>query len=92
MWEIKDGKFREVSAEMIYDHDENAVPTIEKLIGIIYPAGKPASADAYYAGGCIVSSEHSACLSLIEEIENLLRETSYGPQAGMNELDRLAEV
>ena len=29
---------------------------------------------------------------VINNIENLLRVTGYGPQAGKNELDRLSEV
>ena len=83
MWEIEDGVFSEISAESVYGHDENAVPTIEKLVAIIYPNGKPIGSPGNELG----RGEYE---QIIEQIENLLRETGYGPQAGMNGLERLA--
>jgi len=88
IWEIKNGKFREINGEMIFDHDEKAVPTIAKIISLVYCEGKPLST-------CYPQDEvmrMDALERAIYEIENLLRETGYGPQAGKNELDRLAEV
>jgi hypothetical protein len=79
-WQIESGEFSEVSGEIIYDHDSKAVPTINKIIELMYPGGKP------------LQVEGSDAVSTLYEIENLLRETGYGPQAGMAELDRLAEV
>jgi len=87
MWEIVGGVFRVVNAETVYDHDYKAVPTIEKLVAIIYPEhadGKPLSA--------ILDSADPEYESVVDKIENLLRETGYGPQAGMNGLERLSEV
>jgi len=90
MWVIENGEFREVNAETVYDHDENAVPTIEKLVALIYPAalgGRPIT--AVPPEERLPESDDSDALFLIE---NLLRMNGYGPQAGMSELDRLAEV
>jgi hypothetical protein len=79
-WVIEDGEFYEQTGETLYDYDREATPTIEKLVVIIYPNGKPITAtpcDPAY---------------VLAKVENLLREAGYGPQAGMNELDRLAQV
>ena len=75
-----------------YGNDVRAPNILNAIIKVIYPDGKPVSASEDCAGGCIVSPEHSACLSLIEEIENLIREGGFGPQVGKNELERLADV
>ena len=84
MWVIEGGEFSESHGEIVYDHDSKATPTIEKIIEMIYPHdGKPLSATC---------DDPNMFNLVINNIENLLRETGYGPQAGKNELDRLSEV
>jgi len=90
MWEIKGGEFREVTAELVYDHDGRAEPLIEKLVELMYPEhlnGNPITLSPEGFSGKVAEFE-----AVLWKIENLLRETGYGPQAGKNELDRLAEV
>lgn len=84
-WVIESGVLSESSGETVYDHDEKAAPTIDKIVALIYPNDEPIGS----VGNELGRGEYEL---VIEQIENLLRETGYGPQAGMNELERLAEV
>lgn len=91
-WEIDKGKLLILNSEVVYGSDINAPFVVSKIIELVYPGGKPASSLPDYDAGQIMDSGHSACLSLIEAIESLLREHGFGPQAGMNELERMADV
>lgn len=84
-WMIVDGELSEHEATTVFDHDANAVPTIEKIVALIYPNGRPVGS----IGNELGRGEYELVL---EEIENLLRETGYGPQAGKDELERLAVI
>jgi hypothetical protein len=79
-WMVKDGEFGQADGEIVYDRNTRLEPTIEKIIELMYPGGKP------------LQAEGSDAISTLNEIENLLRENGFGPQAGMTELDRMAEV
>ena len=83
-WVVEGGVLSESSGETVYDHDEKAVPTIEKIVTLVYPDG--------LEGKPITSMPDADLEWVVGMIENLLRESGYGPQAGKNELDRLAEV
>jgi hypothetical protein len=84
LWDIKDGEFSVICGEIVYDHDDKAVPTITKILGLIYRDGKPLSS--------ILNWGSPEFEEVMNKIETLLRETGYGPQAGMSELERLSEV
>jgi hypothetical protein len=84
-WVVENGELSEHEANTVFDHDENAVPTIAKIVTLIYPDGKPIGSAGHELG----LGEYEL---VIEEIENLLRETGYGPQAGKTELERMADV
>lgn len=91
-WRIEGGKLIEVCSGTVWGKDIEAPEVLQKIIELVYPGGKPASSLPDYDAGQIMDSGHSACLSLIEAIESLLREHGFGPQAGMNELERMADV
>lgn len=95
-WMIEGGELSESSGEMIFDHDSKAVPLIEELVALVYPEhlkGLPFAADPDHRDSCDCQSySQTAYSDLVDRIENLLRVTGYGPQAGKTELDRLAEV
>jgi len=89
-WVIEDGEFGTVDGQITFSHDENAVPTINALIELMYPEhlkGNPITLSPEGFSGKVAEFEE-----VLWKIENLLREGGYGPQAGKNELDRLAEI
>jgi len=92
LYRIKGGKFENVYGTTVYGIDALAPEILEGIIKVLYPNGKPLSASEDCNGGQIVSAEHSACLSTLEELEDLIRNAGFGPQAGMSELDRMAAV
>lgn len=79
-WAIERGQFAEHSGETVFGPDIKAPDVIEKIVSIIYPDGK---LDTDYGGDM---------LGALHLIENALREGGFGPQAGMTELERLADV
>jgi len=83
-WVVEDGEFSEVSGATVYDHDEALGPTVEKIVALVYPADR--------GGLPFFSNDRSDYEDVLSKIENLLRETGYGPQAGKNELERLAAI
>lgn len=83
-WVIENGELSESHGETVYDHDSKAAPLIEKVVALIYPEG--------LKGKPIASLDTPDYEWVVSMIENLLRETGYGPQAGMNELERLANL
>jgi len=91
-WTVLRGKLAVLDSETFFGNDTNAPATIGKLVEMLYPDGKPASTLPEYDAGHIMDKGHSRCLSLLESIETLLREGGFGPQAGMNELERMADV
>jgi len=92
LYRIKGGKFENVYGTTVYGIDAKAPEILAEIIKVLYPNGKPLSASEDCNGGQIVSAEHSACLSTLEELEDLIRNGGFGPQAGMSELDRMANV
>ena len=66
---------------MVYGDDAKAPEVLESIINVIYPNGKLIEAE--YEGEIVEA---------LFSIENAIREAGLGPQAGMNELDRLADV
>jgi hypothetical protein len=91
-WTVKAGALEVQDSETIYGQDVHAPAALQKIIDLIYPGGKPVSSLPDYDSGQIMDKGHAACLSLLEAIENTIREAGFGPQAGMTELDRLADV
>jgi hypothetical protein len=82
-WDIVDGQLEEVGSETIYGADVNAPAVVEQIVDLIYPDGKPVTAQQLGADNWE---------QLVVKIETVLRESNFGPQAGQNELDRLAQV
>lgn len=82
-WDVVRGKFEEMDSAVVYGPDVNAPDTIQKIVELVYPEGRPVTADAL---------EAFQWEQIVVKIEDLLREAGFGPQAGMNELDRLAQV
>jgi hypothetical protein len=71
-------------SSVVYGQDSYAPNVVHKLVDVIYPPEndrKPISA--------LDGVDHEVVLL---QIENIIREGGFGPQAGMNELERLAEV
>lgn len=84
-WAIVKGKLEEVGSDTVYGDDANAPELVGKIVEIIYPNGKPIGSPGNELG----RGEYEL---VIDRIENLLREGGFGPQAGMNGLERLAEA
>lgn len=82
-WEVENGEFVEIGSETVYGNDAKAPDVVKKIIEMIYPDGKPMSA---------TYTDPNTLVTTIGAIESVLREAGFGPQAGMNELDRLADV
>jgi len=86
-WVVENGALSEDFGETLYGQDVEAVTLAQKIIDIVYPphlGGRPVTAVYDVADG-----EYEA---IVEKIENTIRESGFGPQAGKTELDRLAEV
>lgn len=86
-WDIEDGKVVEVGSDTVWGDDIKAPAAIQKIVEIVYHDGKPLSS---LPGDPVT---RAAALELaIANIETVLRDNNFGPQAGMSELERLADV
>lgn len=86
-WEIENGKLIEVGSETVWGNDVQAPAVVQKIVEILYPEGKPLSA---IPGDPVT---RAAVLELaIANVETVLRDNGFGPQAGMSELERMADV
>lgn len=77
------GGWTEEYAEPVWGKDADSPGVLHKIIDLLYTDKKPASAQGL--------SKDEMC-ELLGRIEDAVREGGFGPQAGMNELERLAEV
>ena len=79
-WDVVNGAFEEVQGDTVFGQDIEAPAILEKIVELLYRDGKPL---------CL---EGSDAIGTLDAIENLVREGGFGPQAGLSELDRLADV
>lgn len=82
-WEIKDGVLSEVQSETVWGADTQAPAVVQKIVETLYPDGKSVVAQSLPA---------YEWEQLVTKIEAIVRENGFGPQAGMNELERMADV
>lgn len=83
-WEVENGEFVEIGSETVYGNDVNAPAVLQKIVAVIYD---PENDDLPLSA--LQGVDHEA---IISQIENIIREGGFGPQAGKSELDRLADV
>lgn len=80
---IANGKLSEESGDTVYGTDANAPAVLNNLINLLYEDGKPVSTKKL---------KKSDLVDLLSRMEDVVREAGFGPQAGKDELQRLAEV
>jgi hypothetical protein len=83
-WEFSEKGLKEVYGEVVFGDDIKAPEILGKIIKVIYPEnldGKP-----------ITSIDTPDYEWVVGMVENIIREGGFGPQAGMTELERLAEI
>jgi hypothetical protein len=90
-WRIRGDEFHSVGGTTVYGNDAKAPDVLEEIIKVIYrPAdhalspNQPVTALFDYA-----DPEYE---QVVVKIENIIREAGFGPQAGLSELERVAEV
>lgn len=81
-WEARGGQCVEVESSRVWGNEAQAPATINKLIEVIYPGGVPIA----------TCTDHRKVMAAMTEVETILREAGFGPQAGMDELQRLAAI
>jgi hypothetical protein len=85
IWAFSDSGIQHTSIrnEMVYGEYVEAPAAIDHIAKVVYPDGKPISAQEL---------DRATLESALGEIEEALRARGFGPQAGMSELERLADI
>ena len=82
LYRISGGKFEVAYGTTVYGNDAKAPEVVERIVALLYLDGKPLTAEL----------DGSDAIGTLYAIESLVREHGFGPQAGLTELERMADV